>query len=674
MANAIEFHVSPSGDDAGDGSAQQPFATPARARDALRHLKSAGPLPAAGATVWLHGGDYRLRQPFLLEEQDSGSPGAPVTWRGAPGERPRFLGGIELAPAAWDPVEDPEVLRRLPEEARNSVRRIDLGRLGVPAIPPAPDAFKGSALPELFAGGERMPLARWPNEGWATFTEVVDRGSRSGDEVPRGGAFRYEDERPARWAVEEGVWLQGYWCWDWYEESIRVAAIDTAARRITLAAPHPYGIGFDPGYPWNDAPRRYFAFNLLSELDRPGEWHLDPRAMVLYCWPPAGFEEKEVILSLLEEPLVLLEDASHLSLEGIAFEAGRESGVAVTGGSGIRVAGCTFRNLGTDGVTVSGGVRHRVVSCDIHDVGASGIRLTGGDRRTLEPGGHEAVNNHIFRFARTRRTYAGAVHLYGVGNRAAHNLIHDAPHLAMEFTGNDHVIEFNRIHHVARETGDVGALYTGRDWTARGNLIRHNFIHDLSGPGVVGSMGVYLDDCISGATVFGNVIHKATFAMHTGGGRDNLFRNNILTASRHAFHIDARCAGVMEGHQLKAVFFERLEAVPYREPPWSERYPELAGILEDDPGFPKRNIVDRNVAVACQDWLHTPGMEPYLGLNRIEDNLVFEEFAEAGFVDADNLELQLREDSPVYERLPEFEPIPFERIGLFTDGFRRQLP
>ena len=130
----------------------------------------------------------------------------------------------------------------------------------------------------------------------------------------------------------------------------------------------------------------------------------------------------------------------------------------------------------------------------------------------------------------------------------------------------------------------------------------------------------------------------------------------------------------MEGHQLKAVFFERLEAMPYREPPWSERYPELVGILEDDPGFPKRNVVDRNLVVRCEDWLHTPKMEPYLELNRIEDNLVFEEFAEVGFVDADNLELQLREDSPVYDRLPEFERIPFERIGLFTDEFRRQLP
>ena len=209
MASATEFHVSPSGDDAGDGSAERPFATPSRARDALRLLKSESGLPEAGASVWLHGGDYRLRESFLLERQDSGAPGAPIAYRPAPGAQPRLLGGIELPAAAWAAVEDPVVRGKLSGEAREEVRRIDLGGLGVPAVAPPPDAFKGSVLPELFAGGERMPLARWPNEGWVTFTEAVDRGSRSGDEVPRGGTFRYEEERPARWSVEEGSLVAG---------------------------------------------------------------------------------------------------------------------------------------------------------------------------------------------------------------------------------------------------------------------------------------------------------------------------------------------------------------------------------------------------------------------------------------------------------------------------------
>lgn len=37
----------------------------------------------------------------------------------------------------------------------------------------------------------------------------------------------------------------------------------------------------------------------------------------------------------------------------------------------------------------------------------------------------------------------------GVGQRAAHNLIHDAPHFAISLGGNDHLIEFNEVCDVA---------------------------------------------------------------------------------------------------------------------------------------------------------------------------------------------------------------------------------
>ena len=283
------------------------------------------------------------------------------------------------------------------------------------------------------------------------------------------------------------------------------------------------------------------------------------------------------------------------------------------------------------------------------------------------------MNNHVYRFARLQRTYAGAVHLNGVGNRAAHNLIHDAPHLAMEFIGNDHLIEYNHIHHVAQETGDVGALYTGRDWTARGNVIRYNFMHDLLGPGVVGSMGVYLDDCICGTEVYGNVIHKATYALHSGGGRDNIFRNNIVTESKHAVHIDTRCADIDAVREKMPIYWDRLEAVPYRQPPWSERYPELVNILDDDLGMPKRNVVERNVTVACDEWLHTPGMEPYLAENHIDNNLDLATYEEAGFVNAGALDFRLREDSRVFDDVPGFERIPFDKIGLYKDDSREEV-
>jgi hypothetical protein len=127
----------------------------------------------------------------------------------------------------------------------------------------------------------------------------------------------------------------------------------------------------------------------------------------------------------------------------------------------------------------------------------------------------------------------------GVGLRASHNLIHDHPHCAILYWGNDHVIEFNEIHHIALETGDVGAIYTGRDYTFRGNKVRYNFIHHTGGVGM-GSMGVYMDDCVSGTEVFGNVFYKVHWAMFIGGGRDHRVENNLFVDCDPAVRADGR--------------------------------------------------------------------------------------------------------------------------------------
>ena len=143
---------------------------------------------------------------------------------------------------------------------------------------------------------------------------------------------------------------------------------------------------------------------------------------------------------------------------------------------------------------------------EIRDTGDGGILLEGGDRKTLTPGGHFAVRNHIHDFSRWSRTYTPAILMQGVGNRAVGNTIDHAPHNAILVDGNDHLIEGNDLHSVAMETGDVGAYYLGRDWTERGNTVRGNFFHNL---GVGDVNAVYLDDCASGSIITGNVIREA---------------------------------------------------------------------------------------------------------------------------------------------------------------------
>jgi len=136
---------------------------------------------------------------------------------------------------------------------------------------------------------------------------------------------------------------------------------------------------------------------------------------------------------------------------------------------------------------------------------AGGLSIIGGDRKTLTPGRHQALNNHIWRFSQHQLTWAFGISFGGVGCRAAHNLIHDAPHQAVLLGGNDHVFEFNEVHHVCTECDDCGALNKGGNPSCRGNVIRFNYFHDLGSVMGHGSAAVYLDDGDGGELVLGNV-------------------------------------------------------------------------------------------------------------------------------------------------------------------------
>ena len=367
----------------------------------------------------------------------------------------------------------------------------------------------------------------------------IDSGTSSDpptNEPPRPGTFEYSGDRPERWNVESGVWLLGYWCYDWYEEAIKVQAVDRDKRQITLARPAVYGVKQG-----NPAPRRYRALNVLEELDQPGEYYLDRAAGRLYLWPPSKMAEARIVLSTLNAPLVSLQDASYVTLRGFIVEAGLADGLVVTGGRGNRIEACEVRNTRQVGIRVSGGTGHRVEGCDIHDTGTGGLVLEGGDRKTLAPAGHEAVNNHIWRFSQHQLSYASGITLGGVGNRAAHNLLHDAPHMAVGIGGNDHVFEYNVVHDVCNASDDAGALYKGRNPSCRGNVIRYNLWRDIGSPMGHGTAAVYFDDGDGGDTVFGNIFLRCGYpgqgsfgTVFNHGGHDNTAENNIFVECKRA--------------------------------------------------------------------------------------------------------------------------------------------
>jgi hypothetical protein len=650
-----DLYVATDGNDAWTGKlpsssanhSDGPFATLERARDAIRQRQSAGAALAGPVTVHIRGGLYVRDHAFELGTSDSGTEQAPVVYRAYQNEKVHLLGG--RAVTNFQPVTDAAILARLDASARGHVVQADLK---TPGITNFGDAVTPGQRLELFFNDQPMRLARWPNEGFARIADVVgDKPIEShGIKGNTVGKLKYAGDRPQRWTKENDIRLHGYWFWDWADAYEKVAGIDTDQGVISTIPPyHHYGYRKDA---------RWYALNLLAELDSPGEWYLDRQTGRLYFWPPSDITKASVVVSVIDA-LVNLKDASYVTLAGLDLAFNRGNAITVQGGTHCLVDRCTIRNIGGTAVTVAGGTQHGVTGCEIYNVGDSGISLSGGDRKTLQPAGHYATDNHVHHYSRAALTYRTAINAHGVGNRIAHNLLHDAPHMAIGLSGNEHVVEFNEVHTVCMDTDDAGALYFGRDWTWRGNIIRYNYFHDIGKfKGGIGVQSVYLDDWSSGTTVFGNVFCRASRGVLVGGGRNNTVENNIFVDCTPAVHVDSRGLGWAKSYFSGEdnTLVERLNAMPFRDPPWSARYPELLKLYDDQPALAKYNRVVRNICVGGR-WLDLlDGLTDKVV--EVADNLTN---ADPHFVDAQHRNFQLQDGSPAYKL--GFKRIPIEQIG-----------
>ena len=600
--------VAPGGNDSNPGTDVQPLKTLKSAYEQLRHN-------GGGGVVLLRGGRYRLTDTWKLRQDVSGSPGRPVVFRAYSNETAVICGGEVLKVGTLRTVRDAGVLRRLKPEVRGKVLEMDLGSCGADA-PVWPDNFKGYAgWPEIFADDKPFRLARWPDSGYAKAVEIIDRGSkpRQGESDNRGGAFRYSGNEPERWDIaDQDVYLNGYWCYEWADEIIKVAAINPSNQTIRLAAAHTYGLGGPSGC-------QYYAFNLLEELDRPGEYVVDCRRGRIYLLLPENTPpDTELHISLLRRNLLEISKVVNIRFENITFGECAGNAVELKNCRQVVFRNCTFKNIGGNGVAINGGECCGLQNCQVFNIGKTAVALKGGKRSTLEASGHFVSDCHIHHYARLAKTYCAAVALKGVGQRVTFNYIHDAPHNAVLFGGNDHLIANNRIERVCLDTSDAGAIYCGRNWTLGGNIIRNNLIADLGAADQLNNWGVYLDDVASGVTVTGNVVLNGPSGMLIGGGRNNSITDNIFINCkvRAAIYYDerglhGRWTTPVRGDPASAgnVLWKRLDEVPYKQEPWLSRFPYLAELDADPaPGAPKNAMVAGNLCWNCASNRFAPAV------------------------------------------------------------------
>ncbi len=676
--NTVEanFYVSPLGNDTWSGRIEKPnydksdgpFATLDAARDAIKIIKKNKGLPPGGIIVEIMGGTYELTKPFILTGEDSGTQNAPVVYRSQKYKNVQFVGGRILT--GFSHVTDPDILNKLDPVAQRYVVQTNLFKQGITDIGgiTAPDWANGQPGLELFFKGKRMTIARWPNEDFVKvesidvegYTPLRNRVTISGK--MRGsneGRFIYQGDRPKRWLDEKDVWLHGYWFWDWADQRQKVISIDPEKRTIELEGPnHKFGYRDDQ---W------YYALNILAELDQPNEWYLDRENGNLYFWSPEPIAQGDVIVSITPV-LVDMKQASHVIFQGITFEAVRGTAITIEGGSENLICACIIRNTSSWGVKIKNGACHGVVGCDIYELGEGGILMVGGDRVTLTAGNHYAINNHVHHCSCWNPLYQPGIATSGVGNRIAHNLLDNLPHMAIGFTGNDHLIEYNEIHSAVYMANDAGAIYTSpptEEFTMYGNIIRYNYIHHIYGFKNRGCNGaIYLDDMFPGTYIYGNVFYKVPRAVFIGGGRYNIVEKNIFVDCTPSVHIDARGLGWASGD--KDMLVELLHKYPYRNEVWSKRYPSLVNILEDDPMVPKGNVVTNNVCwKGSWDEIEDKA-QPHV---TIKNNLVD---VDPLFIDEENENFHFKDSSPAYD--VGFKAISMNKIGIYNDELRASWP
>ncbi|HOQ32812.1 MAG TPA: right-handed parallel beta-helix repeat-containing protein [Candidatus Hydrogenedens sp.] len=641
----------------------------------IKELKKNDKLPEKGIKIVLRKGEYKISDSVVFKKEHSGEEGKPIIITAENKTESTISGGIQIK--NFKKLSEGNYRDRIKKEVLEKLYVADLKEYGLKSLPPLKLGGHGSlelrqkdrgykghtAFPyvEVFFNGEAMTLAKYPNDGFLHVAGIEGETAErlSGFSTMTNVKIKTDNCPLTSWTKEPNVLLHGYWHYDWSDSYENVAAIDPDKREIKLAhSASAYGY---------KAGARFYALNLLCELDQPGEWYLDRQNMLLYFYPPAPMEKAQIEFSWFEGPMFVFENASHIYVEGLHFKLSSGNLIVISEGEDIRILGCSFTHSGGYGVAIDGGKNHCVQSCDFVTLGKGGVFLRGGDRKTLTPSGFKIDNCYFYDLARVDHTYNPAVYGEGVGHVVSHNFVHKNPSSAFRMDGNDIIVEYNEVCDVVLESDDQGGLDTYGNPTYRGMIYRYNYWHHIGNwdkPGLPLQGGVRLDYPISGVKIYGNIFYKACAkdgifgGVQVNGGKDNIIENNIFADCFIGVTFQTCTEEEWQNTVNDALNKPDIDYNLY-----VQRYPEMAHIYEDR----NKNTVQRNIFWKCNEVMRKMETSQIIFENNLTttDNALFPHSAQGNFEINNNILTSSNFN---------FDPIPFPQIGLYRDKYREVIP
>lgn len=315
-------------------------------------------------------------------------------------------------------------------------------------------------------------------------------------------------------------------------------------------------------------------------------------------------------ITRLTTPMVTVNDANYLRIEGLTFEYGRTDAIVASNVTAFAFLGNTVRNFGGRGLQVSDAKDARIQNNDFHHFGFAALILKGGDRPSLTPGANIVENNEISFTGRRQRTapYSSTCVFGGCGNVLTHNFFHDTPGSSLRVEGNEHRISFNRFERCSFMSDDNGAIDMGIDLTAVGNRFLFNEFYDIGYPNAhCGNAGIRLDDMFSQQFLYGNRFVRASSgkfgAVQINGGRDTVVRNNWIEGSPYAYSSDgAAGAWWVRNMNLPYVMRHWSDEESVFDEPYVSRYPRTPDIIRDANRMVNR--IERNVIIGAEALKH----------------------------------------------------------------------